>query len=88
VLSLTDGVVLRWGAKSGAATQITGGSPLVLVGLQAELAMENGLYLATGFGAQVKGMGAQVFDPWKDDPAGFGVGRGVSCRLSVFSCQC
>ncbi|MGB6780449.1 MAG: PIN domain-containing protein [Terracidiphilus sp.] len=74
VLSLTDAIVLRWGAISGVALHAVGFSPSVLVGLQAATAMENGLYLATGEGERVEHTGVNVFNPWKDNPRLFAIG--------------
>ncbi|HWE85107.1 MAG TPA: PIN domain-containing protein [Terracidiphilus sp.] len=73
VLSLTDAVVLRWGAMSGAASQMKGYSPGMLITLQAATAMENNLYLATGEVESVNHTGVHGFNPWKDDPRLFAV---------------
>lgn len=71
VLSLTDAIMLRWGALSGTASQLKGFSPPMMLGLQAAAAMEHGLYLATGEAERVIHTGVHVFDPWKDDPGAF-----------------
>lgn len=68
VLSVSDQVLLRWGAISGEAKRRTGHSPTVIDTLLAATAIEHDLYLATRNVADVAHSGATVFNPWKDDP--------------------
>jgi len=71
VLSVSDQIVLRWGAISGEVKRLTGHSPSVIDTLLAATAIEHGLYLATRNVVHVANSGAAVFNPWKDDPALF-----------------
>jgi toxin FitB len=71
VLSLSDQVVLRWGAISGEVKRRTGHSPSVVDTLLAATALEHNLYLATRNVVHVANSGAAVFNPWRDDPAQF-----------------
>lgn len=71
ILSLSDQVVLRWGAISGAVKRVTGSFPSVVDTLLAATAIEHGLYLATRNVLHVANSGAAVINPWKDDPAKF-----------------
>lgn len=71
VLSLSDKIVLRWGAISGEVKRLTGHSPSVVDTMLAATALEHDLYLATRNVAHVTQSGAAVFNPWKDDPANF-----------------
>lgn len=73
MLSVSDQIVLRWGAISGEAKCLTGHSPSVVDTLLAATAMEHDLYLATRNVAHVVESGAAVFNPWKDDPEQFPV---------------
>ena len=68
VLSVSDPIVLRWGAISGEVKRLTGHSPSVVDTMLAATAMEHGLYLATRNIVHVAHSGAAVFNPWKDDP--------------------
>ena len=68
VLSISDGIALRWGAMSGDAKRLTGHSPSVIDTMLAATAIEHGLYLATRNVVDVTHSGAAVFNPWKDDP--------------------
>jgi len=71
VLSLSDKIVLHWGAISGEAKRLTGQSPSVIDTMLAATALEHDLYLATRNIAHVAHSGAAIFNPWKDDPANF-----------------
>jgi len=71
ILSVSDGIVLRWGAISGEVKRLTGHSPSVVDTLMAATAIEHDLYLATRNVAHVAHSGAAVFNPWLDDPAQF-----------------
>ena len=71
LLSVSDQVVLRWGAISGEVKRLTRHSPSVIDTLLAATAIEHGLYLATRNVVDVANSGAAVFNPWKDDSARF-----------------
>ena len=71
ILSVTDQIVLRWGAISGEVKHLTGHSPSVIDTLFAATAIEQDLYLATRNVPHVAHSSAAVFNPWKDDPARF-----------------
>lgn len=71
VLSLSDPIVLRWGAISGEVKRLTGHSPSVIDTQLAATAIEHGLYLATRNVSHVTHSGAAIFNPWTDDPAQF-----------------
>jgi toxin FitB len=71
MLSVSDQIVLRWGAISGEVKRLTGHSPSVVDTLLAATAIEHDLYLATRNVLHVASSGAMVFNPWKDDPAQF-----------------
>lgn len=71
VLPVSDPIVLRWGAISGAIKRVTGHPPSVVDTLLAATALEHDLYLATRNVAHVAHSGAAIFNPWKDDPALF-----------------
>jgi toxin FitB len=71
VLSISDKIVLRWGAISGEVKRLTGLSPSVIDTILAATALEHDLYLATRNVARVAQNGAAVFNPWKDDLANF-----------------
>ena len=71
ILSVTDQIVLRWGAISGEVKRLTGHSPSVIDTLFAATAIEHGLYLATRNVVHAANSGAAIFNPWKDDPARF-----------------
>lgn len=73
MLSVSDQIVLRWGAISGEVKRVTGHSPSVIDTLLAATAIEHDLYLATRNVAHVIKSGAVVFNPWKDDPEQFPV---------------
>ncbi len=70
-LSVGDAVVRRWGVISGTAKRMTGHSPPVIDSLIAATALEYDLYLVTRNISDVQTSGAQIFDPWNDDPAKF-----------------
>ena len=71
VLSVSDKIILRWGAISGEVKRVTGHSPSVVDTMLAATAIEHGLYLATRNVVHVARTGAAVFNPWKDDPGRF-----------------
>ena len=71
LLSVSDQIVLRWGAISGEVKRLTRHSPSVIDTLLAATAIEHGLYLATRNVVDVANSGAAVFNPWKDDPVQF-----------------
>lgn len=73
LLSVSDQIVLRWGAISGEVKRLTGHSPSVIDTLLAATAIEHDLYLATRNVADVANSGASVFNPWKDDPKQFAI---------------
>lgn len=68
ILSLSDEVVLRWGAISGEVKRLIGHTPPVIDTLFAATAIENRLYFATRNVDDVRDSGAAVFNPWADDP--------------------
>jgi len=70
-LSVGDAVVRRWGVISGTMRRATGHSPPVIDTLFAATALEYELYLVTRNVSDVQTSGAQIFDPWNDDPAKF-----------------
>lgn len=67
ILSVSDQIVMRWGAISGEVKRLTGHSPSVIDTLLAAAAIEHDLYLATRNVADVAHSGAAVFNPWTDD---------------------
>jgi hypothetical protein len=71
ILSISDEIVLHWGAISGEVKRVTGHSPSVVDTLMAATAIQHNLYLATRNVAHVAHSGAAVFNPWLDDPAQF-----------------
>ena len=73
VLSLDDANVRLWGRISGRVAREAGRPPTVIDTLLAAQAIEHDLYLATRNVRDVRDSGATLFDPWRDDPAGFGV---------------
>lgn len=68
LLSVSDQIVLRWGAISGEVKRLTCHSPSVIDTLLAATAIEHDLYLVTRNVIHVANSGAAVFNPWKDDP--------------------
>ena len=71
ILSVGDAVVRRWGIISGTVRQLTGHSPPVIDTLFAATALEHDLYLVTRNVRDVRTSGAQIFDPWNDEPEKF-----------------
>ena len=71
ILSVSDQIALRWGSISGEVKRLTGHPPSVIDTMLAATAIEHSLYLATRNVADVAKSGAEVFNPWKDDPAYF-----------------
>jgi hypothetical protein len=71
ILSVGDAVVRRWGVISGTAKRLTARSPPVIDTLFAATALEHNLYLVTRNVGDVRTSGAQIFDPWNDDPIQF-----------------
>jgi hypothetical protein len=71
VLSVSDQIVLRWGAISGEVKRHTGHSPAVIDTLLAATAIEHDLCFVTRNVVHVANSGAAVFNPWKDDPEQF-----------------
>jgi toxin FitB len=69
ILSVGDLVVRRWGVASGIAKRLTGHSPPVIDMLFAATAPVHDLYLVTRNVGDVRTSGAQIFNPWTDDPA-------------------
>ena len=67
-LSMSDRILLRWGAIRGEVKRLTGHSPSVVDTLPAATAIEHDLYVATRNVADVANSGAVVFNPWKDAP--------------------
>jgi hypothetical protein len=64
ILSVSDAVVRRWGALSGAIRRDTGHPPLVIDTLLAATAIEHGLCLVTRNVRDVERTGAELLDPW------------------------
>jgi predicted nucleic acid-binding protein len=50
---------------------VTGRSPPVIDTLSAATALEHDLYLVARNVSDVRASGAQIFDPWNDEPAKF-----------------
>ena len=73
ILSVSDQIVLRWGAISGEVKRLTGHSLQVIDTLLAATAIEHDLCLATRNVVHVANSGAAVFNPWKDAPEQFPV---------------
>jgi predicted nucleic acid-binding protein len=71
ILSLSDAIVRRWGAISGAVRRETGHPPPVIDTLLAATAIEHDLYFVTRNVRDVAHSGAALFNPWTDDPAAF-----------------
>ena len=71
ILSVGDAVVRRWGVISGTTKRLTGHSPPVIDTLFAATALEHDLYFVTRNVRDVRASGAQIFDPWNDDPTKF-----------------
>ncbi len=73
MLPVSDTIVRRWGAISGAVRHDTGYPPPVIDTLLSATALECDLYLATRNVRDVLHSGAAIFNPWKDDPSAFPV---------------
>jgi predicted nucleic acid-binding protein len=71
ILSVSDQIALRWGSISGEVKRLTGHPPSVIDTMLAATAIEHSLYLATRNVADVARSGAEIFNPWKDDPIHF-----------------
>jgi toxin FitB len=71
ILPVSDRIVRRWGAVSGAVRRATGHPPPVIDTLLAVTALDHDLYFATRNTADVARSGAALFNPWRDDPAQF-----------------
>lgn len=67
LLPVSDAVVRRWGAVSGAVKRATGQTPPTIDTMLAATAIEHDLYLATRNVRDVQHSGAAVFNPWTDD---------------------
>ena len=59
------------GRHFGNDEEVTGHPPPVIDTLFAATALEYDLYLVTRNVSDVQMSGAQIFDPWSDDPAKF-----------------
>jgi predicted nucleic acid-binding protein len=70
VLPLTDAIVRRWGALSGAVKRQTGETPPVIDTLLAATAIEHDLCLVTRNVRDVRHSGAVLLNPWEDAPTG------------------
>jgi toxin FitB len=73
ILPLSNNVVRRWGAISGAVKRDTGHPPPVIDTLLAATAIEAKLYLVSRNSRDLAHSGAVVFDPWRDDIAAYPV---------------
>jgi toxin FitB len=71
VISVSHGIVRRWGEISGRVKRETGQAPQVIDTLLAATAIEFDLYLVTRNIKDTRNSGAVLFDPWNDDPARF-----------------
>ena len=80
VISLSDAVTRRWGALAGRIRRDTGRPSSVIDTMLAATAIEAQLYLVTRNTRDVAATGAQIFDPWVDDPTGFPLGAGDGGR--------
>lgn len=69
VLELTNPVVRRWGAISGAVKRQTGHAPPVIDTMLAATAIEHDLCLVTRNVRDVRHTGARWFNPWTDTSA-------------------
>ena len=68
VLPVSDQVVRRWGAISGAVKRATGHAPPVVDTLLAATAIEHALCLVTRNVRDVQHSGAAVLNPWTNAP--------------------
>jgi hypothetical protein len=73
VLAVSNPIVRRWGAISGAVKRAVGHAPSVVDTMLAATALEYDLYLVTRNVRDVRHSGAAVFNPWTDDVALFPV---------------
>jgi len=80
ILSVSDQIALRWGSISGEVKRLTGHPPSVIDTMLAATAIEHSLYLATRNVADVAKSGAEVFNPWKDDPIHFSLSNAPQRR--------
>ncbi len=71
LLPVSDLVVRRWGAISGAVKRTTGQSPPVVDTMLAATVLEHDLWLVTRNVRDVQHSGAAVFNPWTDDPTSY-----------------
>ena len=69
LLPVSDAVVRRWRAISGAVKRATGQTPPVIDTMLAATALEHDIYLVTRNVRDVQHSGAAVFNPWANDPA-------------------
>ena len=69
ILPLSNGIVRRWGAVSGAVKRRTGQTPPVIDTLLAATAIEHDLCLVTRNLRGVWHSGAILLNPWEDIPA-------------------
>ncbi len=67
VLSLTDPIVRRWGALSGAVKRQTGHAPPVIDTMPAASAIEHDLCLVTRNLHDVQQSGVRCLNPWERD---------------------
>ncbi|RFB98319.1 VapC toxin family PIN domain ribonuclease [Rhizobium leguminosarum bv. trifolii] len=75
ILSLSDAAIRRWGVISGRVKLRTGHAPSVVDTMLAATAIEHNLYLVTRNVRDTRFSGADVFDPWTNDPAQFPLSR-------------
>lgn len=66
ILPLSDAIVRRWGAVSGAVKRQTGQTPPVIDTLLAATAIEHDLCLVTRNVRDVRHSGAMLLNPWED----------------------
>jgi predicted nucleic acid-binding protein len=67
VLALSEPIVRRWGAISGATKRLTGQTPPVIDTMLAATAIEHDLCLVTRNVRDVQHSGARLFNPWDGD---------------------
>jgi predicted nucleic acid-binding protein len=70
ILTLTDRIVRRWGALSGAVKRQTGHAPPVIDTMFAATAIEHDLCLVTRNVRDVQHSGATYLNPWERDGTG------------------
>jgi len=66
---VSDALVRRWGAISGAVKRATGQTPPVIDTMLAATALEHDIHLVTRNVHDVQHSGAAVFNPWIGDSA-------------------